>query len=547
MEINDYFNRILPIVGDSLRKKKVAIFCPENSCLIADALARCGLTQQLYFHSREISVNSPLTWFYDKKPKIKNSGEYLRDEIISHNHLEKNWEIEISNSITNQEIEEEVKNHKIDLIIALGEKRIVLQANQIAEKLKIKAVTGLILKDHAIDSLIFIKHPKLKQSFNFFSGLISENNCYKDNFPFFSWLGAMDLLLNSVKSLLLENTKYQRKDFNLLILENERSLILRGSNDWPYWVNYLNPSNTESIKTFLKEEKKENNQFFDDLKEKKVLMIGSGTASLLTRQILNFVNNLYIIDYKEFNIFNPVRQLVGTKWLTNEKKPFVLKKYLEKRLGENNILIEAKDLKISADKPSSITCFEEILDDYQPDLVIVSMGKTYDDNFSVCEILKKRGIKHIVPSAFPGASHYKVIAVDEYSPCYECLQNNLRVDVGPGHSLNDEVQAMLYTSPDDPTQPATIFETWPSTFLSLRLCLELLSSFENRSGWFNEIMVSENCLVGANQIEKNGESYVYGTFLPGQVVTYGILDFIGQDDIAHCNVCNRSYFIQHKI
>ncbi len=63
-------------------------------------------------------------------------------------------------------------------------------------------------------------------------------------------------------------------------------------------------------------------------------------------------------------------------------------------------LIQPLELKVTDQDQESVETFIKTLDDYKPDLVVVGMGKTYNENFTVCEILKKRGINHVVPSAF---------------------------------------------------------------------------------------------------------------------------------------------------
>jgi hypothetical protein len=97
------------------------------------------------------------------------------------------------------------------------------------------------------------------------------------------------------------------------------------------------------------------------------------------------------------------------------------------------------------------------------------------------------------------------------------------------------------------TQPATVIETYPSVHCLLRLSIELCFSPQLRSRWFKDALKNETtCFVGANKSEKAGKSWLYGIQFPGQVVRYGSLDMIGNEETNAC-ICGRQNKVKHVI
>jgi hypothetical protein len=567
-DLNQYFNRIEPIVGDHLRNKSLAIFNPSTSCLAADALARCGLRKQIYFLSSEITCNNPIYFNYRRSNIGLFSGEALKKEIIEHNRLETDWQIEVRKEEDPGDIIAILEDKKVDLLIGGGDLKTCFFINELSVKTNIPAVIFNIFYGSPLNSFIYISHPSMLNDFSEFWNIIQLNNKSTNDYEnhYLKWLEAIDLVMNFSKALLLRGSKHEREDLEEIIFEQKRNLVLRGSNKWPWWIYYVNIS--EKV-DFLKELFSSHYYILPPptmlLEDKKVMVLGCGTASLLTRELVNCFKNILLLDYKKFSIYNPVRQLIGTDWVEKDLKPFALQQYLgeqlhleSNKLTEGDLLkdlsnedysISASELCLKGDDKNSVRKFNELLDYFEPDVVVVGMGRTYDDNFTACEILRKRKIKHIIPSAFPGATHFKVIVVDgEKTPCYECLQNNLRVDVGPVVDLNEESREMFYTNPSDPTQPATIFETWPSVHLLLSLTVELCLDDKFRSKWFRDCLnLEKTCFVGGNISVKDNGAYAYGIKYPGQVVVYGVHDITRTDDEFTCLVCGKHHKVNNKI
>lgn len=571
--LQQYLNRILPVVGYSLRNKTVAVFNPTITCLVADSLARCGVKNQLFFLNSTVRENDPLTLSYGRKYLGKNSAWALKHELINHNAFETEWQISISASRSAANIARVLTKSQVDLLVGGGDIKTCALLHRLSKQTGIPAIIFMVFENLPINSLVCLVHPDLPDYFPTIVKLIPPEKAlsaiplsYRLN-----WLETLDLTMNFAKALLLRKTEYERADLEDLFFNQQRMVVLRGQANWPWWVYYLNPLEkigylekvfAAAVYTFPPP--------VQALAEERVMIIGCGTGSLIIGELPNYFRKILLVDYKKFSIYNPVRQLIGTKQIGKKLKPFVLQELLSLRLrpqgpfGIRNYrrlaksvdmagyTISASELCLKESNAASQKKFIALLNWFKPTLAIVAMGKTYNDNFVACEILRKKGIKHIVPSAFPGATHFKNIVVDGLNgPCYECLQNNLPVDIDGAAELNTEAREMFYTDPADPTQPATIIETWPSAHAALRLAVELSLPNDLRPAWLLKLLKEEKtCLVGGNisaQDENENSAYLYGVAYPGQTVVYGVNDIVRTEKTFTCPVCGKSYFVPNQI
>jgi hypothetical protein len=283
-----------------------------------------------------------------------------------------------------------------------------------------------------------------------------------------------------------------------------------------------------------------------------VLVIGLGTASLLCGELPQMVGgDLFFVDCKAVSPFNPVRQIYGTEQI-GQHKGEALCALLARRLDpagswqrtergplrcwRGDRTLGWSDLRLRAADRASVKRFGELLDETQPTLAVVAMGRSRDDNFVAAAELRRRGIRHLTPTAFPGVSHFKHIVTDgSDGPCYDCLQGHLAVDGGAGPTLQPDEREMFYGG----TQPATVAETYPSAFSLLRLARDLGLPPAARPGYLRAQLAAERCcFVGANRVERSGASWLYGVALPFSMVTYGIEDLVGSRAEEHCP-CGR--------
>jgi hypothetical protein len=330
-----------------------------------------------------------------------------------------------------------------------------------------------------------------------------------------------------------------------------RALVTRGEPGWPWAVRFAHPS--RAAVAALRSTRRRYQPPLALCAGTRALVLGLGTGSLFCAEAAHLFRELAVVDCKAVSAVNPVRQVYGTAHVGRAKGE-ALCEILARRLepeaawrasersgvrfleGERHRLAWS-ELRLRADG-ASVDRLRALLDELRPTLAIVAMGRTRDDNFVAAEELRRRGIRHITPSAFPGVSHFKHILTDGgEGPCYECLQGRLAVDGGAGPTLSPDEREMFYGG----SQPATLAETYPSAHSLLRLAIDLALPRPARPVYLMRELASERtCFVGANRAERVARdgSWLYGCERPFALVTYGAQDVVGSSLRARCS-CGR--------
>lgn len=522
-----YYQRVAPVVGESLRRRVVRARGVAGVSRALEALGRTGVTA------------------FSVPAEERETGAALRDALAAHNRWEK--------------YRVDVEKFAGDVVVALGGPggagaRALAEARQ----LHAPAVIGWLLDGSyaSVARLVFL--PELDADAATAEAIdrrVAELDAAPAADPrlrFLDWLDLNGLLLSAASALLVRGTERARPELEAFWRDDRRLLLLHGSVRWPWEVRY--PAidhplslDIESIPPPVRPAL---------MARVRLLLLGCGTGSLFAGEAIRWFRNLVLVDAKPFSAYNPVRQLAGTDHVGGKLKPYALQDVLAARIAPDGgwddeaagpitwrrgmgYEIGAAELHLRESEPASVARFEALLDAARPDVAIVAMGRSRDDNFTACAALRRRGIRHVVPTAFPAVTHYKHIVVDGADgPCYECLQNRLPVDASPAPALSDDERALFYGG----TQPATLAETYPSVFSLLRLVVELALPRIVRAPWFQErLAAGSTCFVGANralQAPADG-GWLYGVGLPHQVVTYGVREARGAVAGERCRTCGR--------
>lgn len=537
-QMKSYLNRILPVIGNHLHDKSMVFINPQLTHTIAEAFSRCGVKKLTIVGADEVMENSPIHLSYGHSYLGYRANDACFDFFRRHNEFEKSWEF-VSVDFFQQLC---LSSHKspIDVIVGGGSVRECQKIISFAREHKITAIVFTVLQGREAKSLISVIDTKRGLDFSLFDNL---ENMPCDLFSRLDFLETADLVANIAKAILLKDTKFEREDFNNLLYEEKKNNIIRGTTSWPWHVIYGGEEFSQEMLALI-------NAFFFEFeykpsKEDRLMIIGCGTASLLVGEAINFYRKIILVDCKNVSVFNPVRQLYGTEEI-GKVKVFSAQRILMERIGtrKDEYEIDASQLRLKEEDGASVEKLHALLDEYKPTIVIVGMGQTRDDNFIATKILRDRGIKHIVPAAFPLATHYKHIVVDgKNGPCYTCLQGRLPIDNEGAAPITEEQREMFYGEGDfeEKTQPATIIETWPSVHSALLLAVQLSLPENERNDWFREKMkAGETCFVGGNVSIKNDGNYLYGIKFPGQIITYSDGDIFTAMEGELCVDCGRN-------
>lgn len=573
MEKKDYYARILPVIGNTFTDKTVAFFGLDFTHQIADCLARGGIKSFVFVGNRKVEQGDAIVYTYGVNSIGNGQVWVLANEFEKRNPFNKeSWNIaNLSGHNNINEMAQSFRDiYRLDLIVAGGSWQDCKLAYEISKESGIPAIIFMLHKDLTVHSTVMVSHPDMPNLDQAFLSIHEECVLNENNFMNrLSFLRVSDLAMNFVNALLLRDTKYYPPAFEKIFFNQNCNVVLYGKADWPWWVNYVNLS---SHLKYLVDYYSQKvwwgiDCHYSALQNKKVMVIGCGTASLLLAELVHYFNHVLMVDYKPFSSFNAVRQLPNTNEIKiGLVKPFLLQKIFTERLGgdnwqegnfkygsiwatENHSLAAANLLLKDNDK-QSVVKFKQLLEWFSPDVVVIAMGRTHDDNFTACRILREMNIKHVVPAVYPGAVAHRVVVVNgNQGPCYECHNHRLSIDatnVATGDLGHDvaEFREMFYMSPDDPTDPATIAETWPSVHTVLELTLQLGLPDVLRSIWFSQCLAQEQIsFVGGVKVSTSldGEGS-YGVKYPGQVVVYSSDDILQQGNEYTCSCCGRKYF-----
>lgn len=545
-----YYDRVRPVVGDFLEKKGIAVYGASAFPKVAEALIRTGVLRA-YIEDEGPIQGGFWVRALGAMALEKTAPQALDGFSRAHNQFEDRFEIVAAPALSTVS---SLKG-KIDLLLAYAPKRASEVLRQ-ARALQVPAVIFSVLEQSRAAQAVLVFDPA--QDSEELEALAARLEAQPAAQPgdfsrYEDFLEAGDLVLSFAKALLVANTPRARKDLTKLWSE-KRVFVVRGSRSWPWEVRFLTAQQGSKALENLSSNVVPRPVLPSSLfQRQRVMVLGCGTASLLLAELAYEVSTLILLDSKPFSIFNPIRQICSTRDVEGLEKPFALQKILQRRLAPDEpweetdeddlhwmrgagLSIGGAKLRLSEMNPDSVTLFETLCEKLQPTLCIVGMGRSRDDNFTACEILRRRGIRHIVPTAFPGVTHIKHIIVDgQTGPCYDCLQNHLPVDGGAGPTLDEEARSVYYGG----TQPATLAETYPSAHSLYRISRALMLPDAVRPEWWKPLREEERTsLVGANQTEENASGWLYGTSLPGQMVAYGPTDVVHARTGERC-VCGR--------
>jgi len=531
-----YFDRVRPVVGETLARARAVFWDLGHGYLAAEALARTGLRRQLWLDDARPEgafVRSLGRWATGHGRR----GEALAAACREHNTFESEWEL-----VTRPDSLEELHralDERPDVLVARGDER----ARDVAAA-AIAAGTPLVMTfvpAPALGALHIVWIPgtacpadRVLEA----CGRLAELPSLDLDQPaaHIDGLEARSGALALASWILLGAS---RPDLERPLVAEGRVILARGRPDWPWAVRFLAPAELDGL---LARARPRYNAPLALLRDPRLLVIGLGTASLFCAEAAGLLaRQLIVVDAKAVSPYNPVRQVYSTRDI-GDPKANALARILTQRLDpaadwqtsnegpvswrtSGSFRLGAAQLHLTAADPGAEEQLIELLDVARPTLAIVGMGRTHDDNFMVTAELRRRGIRHITPSAFPGVTHYKHIVTDGASgPCYDCLQGHLVVDAGPGPTLTEAQRELFYGG----TQPATLAETYPSAHSLLRLAQDLAMPRGARPAYLAAELAAERaCFVGSNRAERAVDGqWLYGVDQPFSMVAFGLEDLV---------------------
>ncbi len=547
----EYYDRVRPLLGEAFFQSEVCVWGLDFGYLAAEALARTGIKRQVWFDSGDASraLCRSLGWQHQGRPQ----AEALRDHCQAHNTLETDWSLDCL-PMELAGLKRRFAADPPDLLLARGRDhsgevaRVALDhgvpmvmtftpATSPVGCVHVVWVPGSAADPEAVisacEELAALPRRDLNQAAEHLEGI-----------------EARSMALSLAKWILLRGGPDSRPDLEEPLVERGRFLILRGTPEWPWAVRSTRPSS--GIIPRLRGHAKSYRPPLSLVPERRLLVLGLGTASLMCAEAGLLFDQMVFVDCKDVSRFNPVRQIYSTSDV-GQPKPETMVRILSRRLDPGaqwdtteegaitwtrtaSRALGAVNLQLREGSRKSADAFRALLELFKPTMAVVGMGRSKDDNFCATAELRRRGILHITPTAFPSVTHFKHIVTDgDQGPCYDCLQGHLPLDGGAGPTLQPEAREMFYGG----TQPATLVETYPSAHSLLRLVHDLSLPRPARPVYLmRELAAERNCFVGSNRVEHTDSGWLYGLDQPFSMVTYGVSDLVGDAAKRRCS-CGR--------
>ena len=547
----DYYDRVRPLLGDDFFAARVAVWDLDLGYLAAEALARTGIRRQTWFDSGKAggAFCRSLGWQLFGQPR----GEALQTHCEAHNALEKDWSLHCLPRDLEQ-LRTNLAQQQPRLLLARGdedagevaraalEQGVALVMTFTPASIPVGCLQVVWVPGSAADPAVVIRACEQL-------GALPSRDL---NLPLshVDGLEARSMALSLAKWILLRGGPLPRPDLEEPLVQRGRFLVLRGTPEWPWAVRFSGAAG--GVIDRLRGRARLYHPPLSLIPERRLLVLGLGTASLLCAEAGLFFDQMLLVDCKDVSPFNPVRQIYGTDHV-GQPKPETLVRILAQRLDPNGNWSTSRDgpihvtstasrslgaaqLHLREGDPRSVEQFCDLLARFEPTMAVVGMGRSKDDNFTAAYELRRRSILHVTPTAFPSVTHYKQILTDgAQGPCYDCLQGHLPLDGGGGPTLQPEAREMFYGG----TQPATLVETYPSAHSLLRLVHDLSLPRPARPVYLMRELASErNCFVGANLVEHTDSGWLYGLDQPFSMVTFGVEDLVGAAARRRCS-CGR--------
>ncbi|MBI4850984.1 MAG: ThiF family adenylyltransferase [Acidobacteria bacterium] len=501
----ELFSRIMPIVGDGLINKQVAIVgdWQDSLSILLEYLVCSAITQFSYF---PLSQNS--------QPLFLESIGIISKRL----GLEKQTQ-----AITSQE---NIKN--LDLIIGTGS----YQAYELTKKLvKESGKEGIFyfLMTNGSGLIAFLSKGSI---IDLPKGLFS-----LENSKVFNELHLVNVVANYAKGLLLKGTSHARLDIEKVVEANE--LLIVGHRSWPWLVKPMKLEELLGFTSSFSTTQEAKKTITPTLEGKTCLIVGLGSlGSVIAKTLAQLGANLVLIDGEGIDLANPIRQIYSVDQIGQTKASACATCVKESFRKEKNISQEIFSYQLAISlEDESVLELESLLTEHKVDIAIVATGTGNDRVIS--QALVGKEVPHIVVSCYARARFFEAIVVDSRGgPCFGCVRGHLYLGEMP--SLTPEQKARYISSEHDlKAEPATRIETGRAADLASHLAYGLLNLDENL--WLKRALSDEQTFFlggNASEMQFNG-NWAYTIEFPGEVKLFGLQDIVGRGDYVECWDCGR--------
>ncbi len=315
------------------------------------------------------------------------------------------------------------------------------------------------------------------------------------------WLTVAPLCAGLARAMLLRGGAHQRADLEELWAAGARRLTV-GAADHPLEVTWspIHPAGKAPDRAPAAFRT-------PPARRGSLLIVGLGSlGSVAALPLAPHAAGLVIADPDRVDAHNPVRQAYPLA-AVGEAKVQALGRTLQKAGAQNVIPLRTA---LSDERPVT-----ELVERHDITAALVVTGTAAD--YAIARALRARDVPHVVGRCYPRARYWEAILVDGHrGPALGDLRGHLHL--GPSPPLTPEQIAAYSDAGALEAEPATLIESgWAAAWMA-RLTAQFLAPAGLRERWFLELLASERvCLVGGVGVEPTPAGPAYHISRPGEI------------------------------
>jgi hypothetical protein len=239
----------------------------------------------------------------------------------------------------------------------------------------------------------------------------------------------------------------------------------------------------------------------------RLLVVGLGTlGSLAAQPLAKLCRQMVVVDDDLVAAANPVRQA------------YPLSSIGQPKATELAMLLHRRSACLVTPVVSRLNSEEQVqrlVQEHAIDVALVATGTNAD--FAIARALHASGVSHVVGRCYPRGRYWEGILVDgNRGVPYAALRG--QVEVGPAAAPTVEELAAYSEAGALEAEPATVVECgWAAMWLA-RLTAQLLAPQGLRERWLLALLAAEaTCLVGGIMVEQTAAGPAYQIRAPGEV------------------------------
>jgi hypothetical protein len=601
----EYYARIVPILGDGLRQARIAVCGVAAVAGAVERLAGCRALRWWVADDTPLAPAHPLARGSGAPPGAP-AGAALAAALRSHNEWEDGWAFRQRPALTAATYGAcvaELDAAPPDLLLGGGDAETLARLAALARRLNVPAllVAHFAGDDPAAallallpgdgnhgrewpDLLAALGHPPLRDP-----AMLPPDPAARH-----AWADANGLAALLAKALLTHGTPHAAPDLDHLLWRERRTAAVLGASGWPWTVHYANLATAgrrpgvrgqgpgargQGSEATTTQHAARNTQHATcntaaaRSPQSAVLIVGCGSlGSLAARELAasGAARDLVLVDGDTVDAANPVRQFFhtgqvgqpkavalarnlaalappGTRW-TESAPTHGPGLTLTSPAGTLTAL--ARD--IWTDR-AALAGFRRLLAAARPAAAVLATGSHVDH--ALARVLRAENIPHVIGRCYPRARYFEAIVVDgQRGPCFGCLRGHLYTGPAPSPTLEETLRYDLPVGEGDLAgEPATVVESGRAADVLARLAAGLARPAAQRPPWLAALLAHEQtCLIGGNtaQAVRGGAliiEWAYGVRYPGQVVAFGAAQVLGTGATQHCPDCGRTLPVRYAL